>query len=117
MQDHIGDVRGFSLFSAAWYAGNARPDVRGMVDEVIFGYFSPDGGTSGEIAMRWYDLERGELPSPRLEVFCDAWHGLKTFRDVIAALADHDEERITPAQFCDILLACGFEDQTPRERP
>lgn len=97
---------------------------------MIFGYYSPDGGTSGEMAMRWYDLNAlpGELdrlfglaptikpPTPRLEVHCDAWHALNTFGDVIAALAKHDGEDITPAQLCALLVSLGFTDRTEETR-
>lgn len=90
------------------------------MDKVIFGFYSPGGGTSGQIYMRWHDLSRpyieGEVHiAPRLEVFSDGWHALWQFRDVLEALAELDDVDITPKEFCQLLDEHGFIDATPRE--
>ncbi len=110
------DVRAFTHLARAWYA-ETHPRLGladRVVDEVMFGWYVPDGGARAQMAMRWYQLGNGP-PTPRLEVFCDAWHALATFGDVIAALAPHDDHDITPEEFCAILVACGFEDWTEEE--
>jgi hypothetical protein len=74
--------------------------------------YSPDGGTSGEMSVRWEKLD-GQLV-PYLHCYDDAWSALSMFKDVIDAMAEHDSENITPAQFCQLLDGCGFVDATPR---
>jgi len=105
---HEGCIRGFHHYSAAWYAEPGEPD------RINFGWYVHGGsGTTGEMEMNWTNLDGSQVP--RLCVCYDAWHALSTFRDVITVLADHDKKNITPAQFCQILLGCGFTDLTERE--
>lgn len=109
-------VRGFVHFNRSWYAEahrrlNIDPDV---LDEVMFGIYTTDSGTTGEMAMRWYELDG--VSTPRLEVFCDGWRVLSTFSDLIAALAERDGQDITPEQFCALLVSLGFEDRTEATR-
>jgi hypothetical protein len=54
---------------------------------------------------------------PRLEAFDDSWHALAQCSDLLAALAQHDSETITPSQCCEILTGLGFVDRTPINRP
>lgn len=115
MKDHTGDVRAFTHRNRSWYAPHLKHMTDGVVDEVMFGYYSPDGGTSGEMAMRWYNLGL-DAPTPRLEAYSDAWHALNTFSGVLAMLAEHDSQDITPEQFCNVLLSLGFVDRTETER-
>lgn len=115
-KDHEGDIKQYALLSESIYAHLEHADY---VDEVMFGFYPPDGGTSGEMGMRWHDLSRAYILGdkhivPRLEVFCDAWHALAQFKDVIDALAEVDDQDITPKEFCQILDRCGFVDATPR---
>lgn len=111
--DHTGDHRGFIHRSRAWYAAaTPRPDA---LDEVTFGWYAPDGGTSGEMQMHWAGL--GGRIVPRLLVYDDAWHALATFTDVITKLGEQDDANISPAHFCRILEECGFLDLTPTENP
>lgn len=110
---HDGDNRGFYHLSRAWYGEVILENhAHDFVDEVMFGYYSGGGGTSGEMRMLWRNL--GGKPTPQLEVFSDAWSALATFGDVIAELGKRDG--ITPPDFCALLLACGFTDLTPAER-
>lgn len=114
---HEGMARGFIWLSQAWYAA-VNLVAREFTDEVCFGYFDPDDkSTSGDLMMRWYDLGFATGSAPRLEVFDDAWHALRSFQDVLAALAERDSQSITPAQFAELLTSLGFVDLTERESP
>jgi hypothetical protein len=109
-------IRGFHWLSQAWYA-SAFSVGRESTDEVSFGFYdSTDGGTTGEMTMHWYDLGTAGI-TPRLEVFDDAWDALYWCPDVLAALAERDNQDITPVQFCEMLNRLGFADLTKREDP
>jgi hypothetical protein len=113
MKDHDGDVRGFYHLKESWYgAANLNGDV---LDEVNFGLYSPDGGTSGEMCMEWKEL--GGQVVPYLIVFDDAWHTLWTFRDLLKRLAGEEGSLIGPKEFCAILSSLGFVDKTLRKNP
>ena len=114
MKDHGGDIRGFYWLRQSWYA-EANLRKADFVDEIMFGLFNPDGGTSGEMCMKWYDLS-SYGPAPRLEVFHDAWDTLWIFRDVLEALAKLGSARIEPQGFAELLTAHGFADLTRREQ-
>lgn len=124
-RDHEGDIKQYIHTAGAWYAKSSLSNAD-YLDEVMFGFYSPDGGTSGEMGVRWYNLgtKWKQLPSgyhqiphiaPKLEVFSDAWHTLAQFKDVIDKLAEVDGEDITPRDFCQVLESCGFVDNTPRD--
>ena len=105
-------IRGFYNTSEAWYSkilGFPFCDI-----EVMFGMYIPNDGTQGEMAMHWHEL--GGKSVPRLECFNDAWRVLGNFSDVIAALAQFDDQDITPRQFCELLLSLGFTDLTQYDR-
>lgn len=110
MRDHDGDLKQFIHAKRAWYADTALQG-EGYVDRVGFGFYSPDGGTSGEMKMAWYKLGGKEVP--RLECYNDAWHALAQFKDLIDMLGNVDNVDITPTEFCQILEQCGFTDVTP----
>jgi hypothetical protein len=110
---HKGDVRGFIHSTQAWYRESLMLED-GVVDEVMFGFYASDGGTSGEMPMRWETLN-GE-PVPRLCVYDDAWHALYQLNDVLAKLANADGDKISPEEFCELLVSCGFVDMTERVR-
>lgn len=110
MSNHM---RGFYHYSEAWYASGAPR--REYVDEVMFGFYPDGGGTVGEMGVRWQML--GGKCVPQLQVYDDAWKVLATFKDVIDAMAKHDNENIQPKDFCALLLACGFRDMTDRNNP
>lgn len=109
MKDHKGDIRSYIHVSRAWYASTALQCER-YVDEVQFGFYSLDGGTSGEMGVRWYSLD--QRLCPRLECFDDAWHTLAQFKDVIDAMGEVDGANITPDAFCLLLEQRGFVDKT-----
>lgn len=117
-KDHKGDIKQYIHMTEAWFHTSFGDSINEKYcDEVMFGFYSPDGGTSGEMGMRWYDLGGSHGVTPRLEVFNDAWHSLAQFKDVIDALAELDNTRITAKEFCALLDRHGFTDKTERERP
>lgn len=109
MKDHTDCRRAFHWSTKAWY------QLPGSAQEINFGMYHLEGGTTGEMSMRWVDL--GNEFSPQLRVFCDAWHALSLFPDLVEILGQHDDENITQEQFVEILLQCGFEDLTAYESP
>ncbi len=106
--------RGFYHVSKAWYADSALKG-REYTDEVIFGLYCDQGGTTGEMGVRWGDLENKN--TPKLHCFDDAWAVLAGFKDVIDEMGKVDDQNIKPEEFCVILLKCGFEDLTPVKQP
>jgi hypothetical protein len=110
-KNHEGDIKQYTHLAEAWYAKTNLADVD-YVDNVTFGFYSPGGGTSGEMGVRWYQIDG---PVPKLECFNDGWHALAQLKDVIDALAELDDEDITPEDFCKLLDRCGFVDDTPRK--
>lgn len=111
MKDHNGTKRGFIYTNKAWYGPSAMLDH----DEIMFGLYVPGGvGTTGEMKMRWVQLDEYY---PQLCVFDSGWSALAQFDDLLAALAEVDGLNITPDEFVELLLACGFEDMTPYQRP
>lgn len=113
MNKHEGTQKGFVHHASAWYANRVKLPVY-VVDQITFGYYTPDGGTTGEMVMTWYRLGVNEV-APKLEVFNDAWSALATFADLIAALGQRDDQPTTPEQFCDLLREHGFVDLTQRK--
>lgn len=119
MQKDFSDcTRTFVHTGAAWYAESALSD-RTYADQLTVSMAAKLGGTRGEFSVAWYDV--GGDSSPRLEVFGDAWAALAAMPDLLAALAQLDHartpfmrpQRVTPAQFIELLKGLGFEDRTP----
>ena len=106
-------VRAFYWCSQAWYA-EANGYTR-YNDKINFGMYHKDGGTDGEMSVKWIELGNGLCP--KLEVFDDAWKILSEFSDVIDKLAQVDGLNVSPDEIVNILLECGFQDFTPRENP
>lgn len=107
MKTHENSKRGFMRLSEAWYGSlNAA-------EEVMLGFYHNNGGTSGEFAIRWMKINGKE--APRLEAFDDSWSALYEFRDVLAKLAERDNENIGPTELCSLLVECGIEDMTQRQ--
>ena len=99
--------RGFTVLSKAWYAKACLEDVN-YLDEIMFGMYDSEGGTEGEISMKWYKCP----DAPRFEAFDDSWAVLATFADVIKAMGRKNDLNITPEQFAELLVGLGFEDMT-----
>ena len=116
MTDHTGDFRGYSQYSRAWYGKTLLPHrAPAFTDEVTFGFYAPEGGTSGEMQMTW-ELLGGSL-SARLTVWDDTWHALYECKDVLRELAKVDGEKISPVEFCALLTSLGFRDRTQERNP
>jgi hypothetical protein len=109
---HEDCYKGFIQLNKAWY-GNVNLKGMDYIDEVSFGFYHPDGGTSGEMSMKWYQFGGDKKPSAKLCVFYDAFDSLYQFKDVIDELRNYDNIPISPEEFCDVLLKCGFVDRTP----
>lgn len=107
---HEGDFKGFVQLSRAWYGDANLRYQKDIKDEVSFGYYSPEGGTSGEMVVKWVWLAGKFVP--KLSVFSDAWSALSQMHDLIDLLGIHDNEDPTPEEFCTYLLSCGFIDKT-----
>lgn len=124
-RDHSECRRGFTRRSQAWYA-KSLPFPDDVTEEVMFGIYHREGGTTGEMAMRWHCLDADVCP--RIECFGDSFDALRSFGDLLAKLAEYDidhrpmidrgaKPRLTPEEFCKLLIGCGFEDRTERTTP
>ena len=114
MNDHENCKRQFIHLSRAWYAKSSLANSR-VDDEVMIGMYHPEGGTTGEFAIRWSDV--GGKSVPMLCVFDDAWDAMMMFRDVLEVMASVDDQKVTPERFCELLIECGVEDATPEQSP
>ena len=113
---HEGMIRGFYHLSEARYAdANLTNRYDGLIDEVMIGFYGPDGdqGTSGEFAVKWEHL--GGKLTPQLCVYDDAWDALTHFSDLLAEMAKLDKMSPSPAEFCELLKRLGMKDLTPRD--
>ena len=107
-----GCIRAYHRSSKAWYASAPFGGHLIESEEVMFGMYHPQGGTSGEMSMRWKDLG-GRCC--QMAVYGDAFATLAQFTDLLQALADKDQHMTEP-EFCAILDKCGFEDITAYEQ-
>jgi len=99
-------IRGFHWSNKAWYA-----EANGIKNgEITFGIYCTEGGCTGEMTMKWFEL-CGKLV-PKLGAFEDSWNVLSSFKDVIDALGKVAGKNITEDEFVKILLGCGFTDLT-----
>ena len=87
-------------------------------DQVAFGRLGPAGtGCEYEVFARWYALSTG--PAMRLELF---YSGFPIFTDCPRLFAYLSEllpgvaEKLSPVEFCEVLLEHGFVDCTDRTR-
>ena len=81
---------------------------------IVFGIYRKEGGTAGEMSMRWSDLGLDSVPY--LHCYDDAWNILPEFSDLIAKMAEVNNKNITQDQFIDILLSCGFVDMQGKHK-
>lgn len=109
MKNHEGDIKAFTQLSKAWY-GPANLNCSNIRDSVTFGFYAPEGGTSGEISVDWISLSGNIVPEMR--IFSDSWSALSNMHDLIDLLGTHDDEDSSPEEFCEFLLQCGFVDKT-----
>lgn len=110
--------RGFTWLSQSYYARSALPS-RGddLVDELMIGYYPPEGGTYGEFAVEFM-RSHGDVVA-RLRVFDDAWRVLGQCQDLVSALAEFDDsssaKRAAPESVAAVLMRLGFRDLTKRD--
>jgi hypothetical protein len=112
---HKEMIRGFCHFNEAWWAdANRKHRTDNFIDEIMLGFYGPDGnsGTTGEFGVRWTEL--AGKPTPRLEVFDDAWEALAHFSDLLGEMAKLNGTDPSPAKFCKLLKRLGIKDLTPR---
>lgn len=103
---------GFTCFSRQNYA--AVVPIEG-VNEILLSLQCTEGGTLGELAVRWYML--GDKPALRLEVFDEAWPITQTptfvaFIEELTQMSRHHAP--TPNEVSALLIAHGFTDQSDR---
>jgi hypothetical protein len=80
------------------------------VDDFMIGMYG--SGTTGEFSVVWTEL--GGKLTPQLRAYDDSWSALAKFRDLLDAMAEVDDQDITPAQFYEICMRLGIKDLTPR---
>ncbi|MCK5602949.1 hypothetical protein KAR91_13790 [Candidatus Pacearchaeota archaeon] len=112
-KDHKGDVKGFTHLSKSWY-GEANLRNSKYTDEIMIGFYSPEGGTSGEFGVRWQQL--GGKSTPQLQVFNDGWHAFAEMPELISRLKELDDMHVTPDDLSKILIDIGFKDLTQLEQ-
>lgn len=101
---------GFTCFSRQNYARIVPIDG---VDEVMLGIQCVEGGTLGELAVRWHML--GDKLIPRLEAYGDAWQIIQapTFVAVMKELTQMSRHHNpTPDEVSALLIAHGFKDHS-----
>lgn len=99
----------FVQLSRSWYSSDTLAR-RMYMDQVTMGLHSSSGGVTSEAIMRWY--KDGEETSAKLELFQDSFKMLSTCSDVFEKLAIYEGKKITPEEFCALLLECDFTDAT-----
>jgi len=109
---HSGDIRAFTQLSKAWYGPANLTDPR-VLDRVNIGFYSPDGGTSGEFVIEWEKLA-GKW-TPRLSAYDDSWSALFNFQDVLKVMSEIDDQDVSPDYFCDKLENLGIKNETPKK--
>lgn len=107
--------KGFYHLSRSWY-GEECIHRSNYKDEVVFGIYhheyDEEYSTSGEMAMRWYELKHIGLV-PKLEVFDDGFALMSgELKEVIEGLRKYHDVDMSPADFCNMLLSFGYIDLT-----
>lgn len=69
--------------------------------------FTIGNETTGEVSVRWYQLEQDQAPVPRLEAYNDSWKALLD-SGLAHLLADHEGEDFTPADLMNWLGELGY---------
>lgn len=103
---------GFTCFSRQDYAKVVPLDG---VDEIMLGIQCVQGGCLCEMAIRWHMISN--KPTPRLEMFDEAWPLFRTptFVSVLEQLTQMSQNHIpTPDEVSALLIAHGFTDQSDR---
>lgn len=116
MKNHEGCTRQFTILSQSHYAhASLTPEqIRQGEDEIVLGFYHPEGGTTGEFQINWERLA-GKL-TPQLHAWNDSWSALVNFKDVLQKLAELDGTDPSVATVVEILKGCGVRDATSRTR-
>lgn len=110
MRDHTGHKRQYSQLSRAWYSTPESLKERGITERFMIGFYSTEGGTSGEFQVRWEML--GNKLTPKLCAYDDSWSALYHFNDLQEEMSKVDDQDITSQRFRAILDGLGIEDIT-----
>ena len=103
---------GFTCFSRQNYAKVVPLDG---ADEIMLGIQCVQGGCLCEMAICWHMISN--KPTPRLEMFDEAWPLFRTptFVSVLEQLTQMSQNHIpTPDEVSALLIAQGFTDQSDR---
>lgn len=101
---------GFTCYSRQNYAGVVPLEA---ADEIMLGVQCEQGSCLCELAIRWHRL--AGRPTPKLEVFRNAWPLLQTptFAAVMEQLAQMEMDCTpTPDEVSALLIANGFQDES-----
>jgi hypothetical protein len=121
-RDHNGDVKQFTIHTESWYyspdGSNRLPD--GVTESMMVGFYSPDGGTSGEFEIRW-EMVANHI-AMRVHAFSDGMSALANMPELLQWFVDIDDDAgsnrsdPSPKEFAEALKAMGFQDRTKRNR-
>lgn len=106
--------RGFTdLNRCYWFRPPANPSQSSHIPqyELIYGLYHLNGGTDGELILRWYPSRRAAL-AVQLESFSDTWKTLAAFHDVTEAFSKISNRYPQPSDIKMILFQKGFQDRT-----
>jgi hypothetical protein len=109
---HAGNTRQLIWQSQSYYAESAKRE--GVIDDITIGFYAPYGGTSGEFIIEWTML--GGKLIPQLKAYDDSWSTLSLCCDLLAKMAEVDDQYISPADFVKLAESCGIVDVTERVR-
>src|SRR6266481_5012988 len=111
MKDFSDCYKAYTVTSEAPYA-KISLYAKDCVEDIAFGYYYYEGGTSSEMSITW-EIQ-GDRPVPYFKCHNGAFAALATFEKVIEAMAEFDDRCMTPGQFREILDRRGFVDETDR---
>ncbi len=110
MNKHKGMTRGFSHLSKAWY-GSVCLKATKEIDSITMGFYDvDDGGTTGDFSIAWEWQGNNQVPC--LRSYDDSWDALVNFSDVLAKLAEVDDQNASPDDIALLLISCGVKDMT-----
>ena len=101
--------REFTRLKRSWYGAVCLKDAD-YIDQIVFGLYAIDGGTTGEALFRWYNI--GGRTFASVELCSDVWFLLKEFNEVFEAISIVDSDSATPEEIERILSEHGFADAT-----
>jgi len=117
MSKHDGNTKGFSHLLEAHYGKTilSMKAYERVVDDVTIGFYSEEGGTSGEFSVVWENLGGSHGVSAKLVAWNDSWSALAEMPELIGLMNELDSVRMSPDDFCKRLIELGFKDRTMRQ--